>query len=1061
MRKRLSILIPLVLMMVSIVSSLLVFLQQDRESRNRIEQEMLREIGLEMGQLQNILYNRLTEGDENEALMNLLLVAMRPGIRTLMLTDDRHRVIMANRFRWKGEAAAEHSLYRLSDAQAVAQAGKSMMRFNAQQASLLQGYFPLVVSYRQGGLEKRMGLLYVEADIGTHIENARHAALEQSLIFGAIILLSAMMIAYILHRLVSRRVRVLLDAATRLAQGDFSVRTSLQGEDELSELGRKFDSMAAQIGENIQLREEAVNSRKHLLDTTIDGYWMLDNEGCLLDVNEAYCRMSGYSRDELLTMCIPQLEVNEQTPEEVAAHLKLVFERGWDIFETRHRHKDGSAIDVEVSSAYWKEEDRFFVFVRDIKERIAAREELERERQLLEDAQDVGHFGSWELDIVSNKLKWSDQIFRIFEIDQRRFGASYEAFLDAIHPDDRARVNQAYSESLADRKPYRITHRLLMPDGRIKWVEERCSTVFDETGKPLRSVGTVQDVTEHEALAEQGRIASVAFETQEAIIVTDRHANIIKVNHSFESTTGYSQAEVLGKNPRILASGRHDKHFYRDMWDSVLNEGRWSGEVWDRRKSGEVYPKWLTITAVKHMDEVTHFVAVFVDITERKKAEEEIRNLAFYDPLTSLPNRRLLQDHLQHALSQSARSDQFGALMFIDLDHFKVLNDTKGHEYGDKMLVEVARRLVTCVRDTDTISRFGGDEFVVLLEGMNVFKEEAIAQSGRIAEKIREVLSQPYELSGVMHQSSPSIGVVLFRGHEVGSEELLKQADLAMYQSKENGRNRVSFFETSMQALLESRTLLEGALRQALPKGELEMYYQLQTDESHALLGAEVLLRWRSAELGMVSPAQFIPMAEQTKLILPIGHWVLECACRQLKQWESHPLLGRMHLAVNISPVQFHQPDFVREVKTILQETGADPRNLELELTENLVLEDIDEATRKMTALKEVGVRFSMDDFGTGYSSLQYIKRLPIDLLKIDQSFVRDILTDPGDAMMVQTISGMAQNFGFGVIAEGVEDRAQIPPLVERGCAKFQGYLFSRPVPLAEFESLVENWQPD
>jgi diguanylate cyclase (GGDEF)-like protein/PAS domain S-box-containing protein len=600
-----------------------------------------------------------------------------------------------------------------------------------------------------------------------------------------------------------------------------------------------------------------------------------------------------------------------------------------------------------------------------------------------------------------------------------------------------------------------------MPDGRIKWVEERCSTTFDAAGKPLRSIGTVQDVTEREMLAEQGRIASVAFETQEAIIVTDRHANIIKVNHAFEFTTGYSQEEVLGKNPRILASGRHDKTFYEEMWADIIEAGRWSGEIWDRRKSGEIYPKWLTITSVKHLDEVTHYVAVFVDITERKKAEEEIRSLAFYDPLTSLPNRRLLQDHLQRALSQSARSDHFGALMFIDLDHFKVLNDTKGHEYGDRMLVEVARRLGTCVRDTDTISRFGGDEFVVLLEDLNEFKEEAIAQAGRIAEKIRVSLSQSYELSGTMHQSSPSIGIVLFRGDGVGSEELLKQADLAMYQSKEGGRNKVSFFESSMQAVLESRTLLESALRQALPKGELEMYYQLQTDDTKALLGAEVLLRWRSAELGMVSPAQFIPMAEQTKLILPIGHWVLENACRQLKIWESHPVLGRMHLAVNISPVQFHQPDFVRQVKEILQESGADPRRLELELTENLVLEDIDEATRKMAALKEIGVRFSMDDFGTGYSSLQYIKRLPIDLLKIDQSFVRDILTDPGDAMMVQTIAGMAHNFGFGVIAEGVEEHAQIMPLVERGCVKFQGYLFSRPVPLAEFEDLVEHWQQD
>jgi diguanylate cyclase (GGDEF)-like protein/PAS domain S-box-containing protein len=1061
MKKRLSFLIPLILMIFSLVSSMLIYLQENRQNRQAIEAHMVREIGQEMGQLQNILYNRLTEGDEAEALLSISLMAMRQGINTLVLADSQHQVILSNFFRWKGEPAAKHSLYSEADAHLVSQSEKSQLAFNKQQPTLLQGYYPLVVAYRHGGLDKQMGVLYVEADISEQVQSARRDSLEQALMFGLITLLASIGIAYILHRLVSRRVGVLVAAADRFAAGDFASRTGLSGEDELADLGKHFDNMAQRVGENVSLRNQAVGHLQHVLDTNIDGYWLVDGQGCLLDVNQSYCNMSGYSRQELLEMCIPQLEAKEKSPEEVQAHMKVIFERGWDVFESRHRCKDGSEIDVEVSTTYWKEEDRFFVFVSDISDRVTATAALERERKLLEEAQKVGHFGSWELDLLSGKLVWSDQIFEIFEIDRTQFGASYEAFLEGIHPDDRDKVNQAYNDSLLDKKPYQIVHRLQMPDGRIKWVEERCSSTFDESGKPLRSIGTVQDVTERETLAEQGRIASVAFETQEAIVVTDRDANIIKVNYAFEVTTGYSQEEVLGKNPRILSSGRHDKDFYQEMWRSVIEDGRWSGEVWDRRKNGEIYPKWLTITAVKHLDEITHFVAVFVDITERKKAEDEIRSLAFYDPLTSLPNRRLLQDHLQRALSQSARNDQFGALMFLDLDHFKVLNDTKGHEYGDRLLVEVASRLGTCVRDTDTISRFGGDEFVVLLEGMNVFKEEAVAQAGRIAEKIREALSQPYHLEGVLHRSTPSIGVVLFRGGDVNSEELLKRADLAMYQSKEGGRNKVTFFEASMQAVLESRTLLENALRQALPKGELEMYYQLQTDEAKSLLGAEVLLRWRSAELGMVSPGQFIPMAEQTKLILPIGHWVLENACRQLKLWESHPLLGRMHLAVNISPVQFHQPDFVRQVKEILQESGADPRRLELELTENLVLEDIDEATRKMAALKEIGVRFSMDDFGTGYSSLQYIKRLPIDLLKIDQSFVRDILTDAGDAMMVQTISGMAQNFGFGVIAEGVEENAQIASLVARGCGKFQGYLFSRPVPLVEFERLVEQWEAD
>ncbi|HAF44105.1 MAG TPA: hypothetical protein DCK83_03970 [Gallionellaceae bacterium] len=1188
MRTRLSILIPLILVIVSITCSFLVFLQVDRASRVRIEQDALGEIGMEMSRLQNLLYNRLTMGNETDALLDLSLAAMRPGMRALILADESGKVLLANRFRWKGGPAASHSAFSNAEASLVVRSGVSKIGFNPDDAALLQGYYPLVVSYQQGGLKKQMGLLYVESDISAQLKATRLAALEQSLIFGAIILAAALLIAFILHRLVSRRVNVLLAAAGRLALGDYAVKTHMTGSDEISALGKAFDNMAESVSENIALREQATLDQKRVLDTAIDGYWLVDDGGRLLDVNDAYCRMSGYSREELLRMHIPDVEAKEVTLEQVAAHIARIKEQESDRFESIHRRKDGSLIDVEIATTYWKDSRHFFAFVRDISERTRiqkalterkeqydrlvanipvgvylllttqagvfqfkyasprlseilgvwsaaiyadaqaafdpvhpddlpefvalnqqaarthenflwegrilregevrwlrieskpellengdclwdgmvqditeqklARLELDLDQERFAEAQKVGHFGSWELNFASGKLIWSDEIFEIFEIDQSKFAASYVAFLNTIHPDDRDRVNQAYIDSLADQKPYQIIHRLQMADGRIKWVEERCSSTFDDSGNPLRSIGTVQDVTERERLAEQARIAAVAFETQEAIIVTDRDANIITVNRAFEEITGYSQEEVQGKNPRMLSSGRHEAGFYKQMWDAINETGRWSGEMWDRRKDGGVYPKWLTITSVKHHDEVTHYVAVFVDISERKKAEEEIKNLAFFDPLTGLPNRRLLLDRLHLALGQSARSENFGALMFIDLDHFKVLNDTKGHEYGDKLLVEVAKRLNTCVRETDTVARFGGDEFIILLEGLSLDQNDAVEQAGRIAEKMRDALSRPYQLGDEQYQSSPSIGVVLFRGDLVTTEELLKQADLAMYKAKDGGRNMVCFFEASMQALLESRTLLENALRQALPNGELELFFQLQTNEAKDLLGAEVLLRWRSAVLGMVSPAEFIPLAEKTKLILPIGDWVLEKACRQLKAWQGHPVLGKMHLAVNISPLQFHQPGFVCRVKTILVDTGADPRLLELELTENLVLEDVREAARKMDELKAFGVRFSMDDFGTGYSSLQYIKQLPIDMLKIDQSFVRDILTDPGDAMMVQTIAGMAHNFGFDVIAEGVETQEQLHPLILCGCEKFQGYLFSKPVSLADFEALVDKW---
>lgn len=1191
MKKRFSILIPLILMVISVVSSLLVYFQESRYDRLEIEQNAVREIRQEMGRLQNVLYTRLTEGDENEALLSLSLTAMRPGMRTLLLADTGNRVMMSNHFRWKGELAPDTTAYSGADAFMAIQSGTSRVAFNQKEPWLLQGYFPLIVSYKRGGLDKETGVLYVESDIFPRLKDARQETLEQSLIFAGISLFSALLISLILHHLVSKRVGRLVDASARLAAGDYSARTGMQGDDELAGLGQTFDSMAQKVSENIMLRERATEVRKHVIDTAVDGYWHLDGEGRLIDVNDAYCRMSGYRREELLGLHLSALEAKEAAQDQINNHMAHIMLHGSDCFETLHRHKDGHLMDVEVAATYWKDTNQFFAFVRDIGERkrfenqlkeskqqydrmttnipvgvyllhtTAAGEftfkyvserfcimlgttveavyadsqvlfavihlqdlpgfialnqevvkshqqfswegrinvngdtrwlhiestpvplnegdctwdgvivditerklaqlELQRERERLEEAEKIGEFGSWELDLVAGQLRWSDEIFRIFEIDKSQFSPSYGAFLDAIHPEDRNRVNQAYTDSLVDRKPYQITHRLQMADDRIKWVEERCSSSFDQDGEPLRSIGTVQDVTQRESLATELRIAAVAFETQEAILVTDSNAIIIRVNTAFEEITGYSQDEVLGKNPRLLSSGRHDQAFYQEMWNAINQDGRWSGEVWDRRKDGGIYPKWLTITAVQNAGEITHYVAVFVDITERKKAEEEIRNLAFYDPLTHLPNRRLMQDRIHLALGQSERSHSYCALMFLDLDHFKVLNDTKGHEYGDRMLVEVAERLSTCVRETDSVARFGGDEFVILLEHMSRDQDEAVAQAGRIAEKMREVLSQSYHLDDVTHNSSPSIGVVLFKGDEKSIDELLKQADLAMYQAKAGGRNTVRFFEQSMQAVLEARTLLERALREALPNGELELFYQLQTNHARALLGAEVLLRWRSPVLGMVSPAEFIPLAEQTKLILPIGHWVLESACKQLKAWEQHPVLRNMHLAVNISPVQFHQPDFVRQVKLILAATGTNPRMLELELTENLVLDDVEEATRKMLALREIGVRFSMDDFGTGYSSLQYIKQLPIDMLKIDQSFVRDILTDVGDAMMVRTISEMAHNFGFNVIAEGVETYEQLLPLMDRGCHQFQGYLFSRPVSLTDFETLVEEWKTD
>ena len=557
-------------------------------------------------------------------------------------------------------------------------------------------------------------------------------------------------------------------------------------------------------------------------------------------------------------------------------------------------------------------------------------------------------------------------------------------------------------------------------------------------------------------MAENLRVSAIAFETHEAIVITDCHPKILRVNQAFQDITGYTAEDVVGRNPNILRAEKKSKLFYEEMWATVFREGKWSGEMLDKRKDGKIYPKWLTITAVTAPDgTLTHYVGSFFDITERKKAEEEINRLAYFDPLTGLPNRRLLLDRLQHALAASARNGRHGAIMFIDLDNFKVLNDTRGHDYGDVLLAEIARRLQSCVREGDTVARLGGDEFIVMLEDLSSRAEQAATQAEEVGEKIRAAISRPYLVKESEFHSTASIGVSLFVGRENTAEALLKYADIAMYQAKGSGRDAVRFFDPDMQAVLEARTAIESDLRHALAERQFSLYYQAQVDDAGRVLGAEALLRWIHPQRGMVSPVQFIPVAEESSLILDIGHWVLEEACRQLVLWGGDAQRSKLTLAVNVSARQFKLGDFVERVAAVIREHRIDPSRLKLELTESVVLDDLEDIVAKMHALKALGVGLSMDDFGTGYSSLSYLKQLPLDQLKIDRSFVRDIATDQGDAVMVQTIIDMAHNFRLNVIAEGVETEAQVVFLKRHGCLAYQGYLFSKPVPAGEFEALL------
>jgi diguanylate cyclase (GGDEF)-like protein/PAS domain S-box-containing protein len=651
--------------------------------------------------------------------------------------------------------------------------------------------------------------------------------------------------------------------------------------------------------------------------------------------------------------------------------------------------------------------------------------------------------------IVSANLE-AQRMFGYSEDDFRRLGR--DGLVDTCDPRLPAALAQRAKEGW-----FRGELTMVARDGR-RFPAELSSSVFRSSdGSEMTSL-LIRDITELKRLEQQLRIDATVFESQEGMLVTDAQGTILRVNKAFCAITGYSADEVMGRTSHILKSGRHDAAFYIDLWRKLKKHGYWEGEIWNRRKNNSIYPEWLTITAVKGRDDqVMNYVGTLTDITVRKQAEEEIKTLAFYDPLTQLPNRRLLLDRLHHAMAASSRSGQSCALLFIDLDNFKTLNDTRGHDVGDMLLQQVAQRLRGCLREGDTVSRIGGDEFVVILEGLPASPLDAASLAEQVGEEIRRELGQPYMLGGHSHHSSPSIGAAMFSGHQFSSDELLKRGDLAMYEAKAAGRNTLRFFDPQMQAQVSERARLEAELRQGLRDQQMLLHYQPQVDWRGQIFGVEALVRWQHPSRGLVLPGAFIGLAEETRLILELGEWVLETACRQLAAWAPIPGHCALSIAVNVSAQQFHQRDFVQRVQGSLERTGAEPSRLKLELTESLLVQDLPDVVRKMSQLQALGVRFSLDDFGTGYSSLAYLKQLPLDQLKIDQSFVRDVLVDANAATLARTIVSLADSLELQVIAEGVETVEQRDFLERSGCRYFQGYYFSRPLPLAALEALLSD----
>jgi len=688
------------------------------------------------------------------------------------------------------------------------------------------------------------------------------------------------------------------------------------------------------------LMEEALKRENEknlaLLRGASDGIHILDNRGNLIEASDSFCTMLGYQRSEIVGMHISKWDVHFNPAELMDEIAKQFALNGRSQFETRHRRRDGSVIEVEVSGFALQLDGRRVLF--NSSRDITNRKQIERS---LKD-------------------------------------------------------NEAYFRSIIDQSPVGIS--------------------FSRDGYPF------------------------------------------DVNSAFLKMFGYDDAsQVIGRH----ITNRIAPHCREEMEERIRRreDGEHVEETYETvglRKDGSEFPLFVSAKRMVLKDELISS-AFLIDFTDLKKAEDKIELLAFYDQLTQLPNRRLLLDRLQQALVSAARSGRNGALVLIDLDNFKTLNDTLGHTMGDLLLRRVAERLVACGHDGDTVARSGADEFLVILGELGESSLEAATHLESFAEEVRAALEKPFYLGEHEFHGSCSIGMTLFSGPEQTVEDLLKQVDIAMYEAKNVGRGSLRFFDAEMQNNINSRVSLESELRKAIQHGEFRLHYQIQVDTLRRPVGAEALIRWFHPERGLMSPAEFIPLAEETGLIVPIGQWVLETACRQLRDWSEDDRTGGLVLSLNVSARQFRQRDFVTEIRTAVQRHGVDPKLLKLEITETVLLEDSADTAATMNALREFGVRFSLDDFGTGYSSLQYLKLLPLDQIKIDQSFVVDVPGNANDAAIVQTIIAMSDTLGLGVIAEGVETADQLDFLQSNGCDSFQGYLFGKPLPSDEFEALLER----
>jgi diguanylate cyclase (GGDEF)-like protein/PAS domain S-box-containing protein len=814
---------------------------------------------------------------------------------------------------------------------------------------------------------------------------------------------------------------------------------------------------------------EAERKYRVIFDGALEGIFQSSAEGRVLIANPALARMLGYDSVEEGISKIGDWTQNLWAyPDERKRYLLLLEEHEAVLdFECRFRRKDGSVIWVSLNTRKVCGADGQLLhregFVTDIDERKRSEEALRESGDFLREAQRIGDLGCYILDFSAGIWTSTSRLDEILGID-----ASYERSVEGwealIHPDDLAILSAYFAkEVIGEKKPLDKTYRIVrQSDGAVRWVRGMGKLEFDAEGRPLKMRGIVSDITAHRQREMALRVSEnryrIAFQTSIDAININRLSDglYIECNQALLDMLGYEREEIIGRTSLELEiwADSNDRHTMVKMLHQNGSCRNMESRI--RRKNGEII--WGEMSAsLMEIDGVACILTVTRDLSPAKAAEKEIRNLAFYDPLTGLPNRRHLLDKLRQALSSSVGRGRSQALLLIDLDNFKKLNDTLGHQTGDVFLQEIARRIQESVHEADSICRVGGDAFMVMLEDLSEAAEEAAAEAQAVGEKILTLIGRPCMIKERECLSSASIGITIFGDRQCSTDEIMQQTDIALYQAKAAGRNTMRFFAPALQAGVNARATLEEDLRRAIKEKQFMLFYQPQVERGR-LVGAEALIRWEHPTRGLVQPDEFIRSAEDTGLILPMGDWVVEAACAQIAAWAGREETAHLTLSVNISALQFRQPEFIEQVLATVERTGADPMNLKLELTESMLVDNFEEVIQKMAELKSHGLSFSLDDFGTGYSSLAYLKLLPLDELKIDRAFVRDMLMDAGSGAIAQAILSLGRAMNLSVIAEGVETKEQRGFLVGLGCHCFQGFLFSRPLPLDEFEQFLRGF---